>query len=288
MHLQLLLGHHPMEHRNSRRTGVTPVRAGTSTVLWNFLPGGLMRRKARLLVLAPLLTVALLAPAGGASAASDRLPDLAMAKLQRLTTDNTGGRRLLRFTARIVNIGAGPLEIRSQRPTTSSGWSSQQVIYDDAGGSRAADTPSVELIYGGDGHNHWHVKDLERYRLVPLSGSGARIGSKAGFCFFDNYQYKLWLPNAPQVAQYLRSACGRQTSLTLRHGLSVGWGDTYPWSLPDQYIDTTGLPNGNYRLWATADQADLFQESNNANNSTWVDLRIDANGVTVLRKAPNP
>jgi hypothetical protein len=48
------------------------------------------------------------------------------------------------------------------------------------------------------------------------------------------------------------------------------------------------LPNGNYRLWATADQADLFQESNNANNSTWADLRMDANGVTVLRKAPNP
>ena len=247
-----------------------------------------MRRKARLFLLASLVMVALVAPTGRASAASDRLPDLAMAKLQRLTTDNTGGRRLLRFTARIVNIGAGPLEIRSQRPTTSSGWSSQQVIYDDAGGSRSVDTPSVELIYGGDGHNHWHVKDLERYRLVPLSGSGERIGSKAGFCFFDNYQYKLWLPNAPQEAQYLRSACGTLNSRTLRHGLSVGWGDTYPWSLPDQYIDTTGLPNGNYRLWATADQADRFLESNNANNSTWVDLRIDANGVTVLRKAPNP
>ena len=247
-----------------------------------------MRRRTRLFVLASLLTVALLAPVRGASAATDRLPDLAMAKLQRLTTDNADGRRLLRFTARIVNIGAGPLEVRSQRPTTSSGWSSQQVIYNDAGGSRAVDTPSVELIYGGDGHNHWHVKDLERYRLVPLSGSGERIGSKAGFCFFDNYQYKLSMPNAPQTAQYLRSGCGSQTSLTLRYGLSVGWGDTYPWSLPDQYIDITGLPNGDYRLWATADQAGYFLESNNTNNSTWADLRIGANGVTVLRKAPDP
>jgi Lysyl oxidase len=254
----------------------------------DFLPGGSMRRKARLLVLAPLLSVALLAPAGGASAASDRLPDLAMAKLQRLTTDNTGGRRLLRFSSIIVNIGAGPMEIHSQRATTSSSWSSQQVVYDDAGGSRMVATPGVELIYGGDGHNHWHVKDLERYRLVPLSGGGERVSQKAGFCFFDNYQYKLSLPGAPQSAQYPRSACGNQTSRTLRHGLSVGWGDNYQWSLPDQYIDTTGLPNGNYRLWATADQADLFQESNNANNSTWADLRMDANGVTVLRKAPNP
>jgi Lysyl oxidase len=247
-----------------------------------------MRRTARLLVLAPLLTAALLAPAGGASAASDRLPDLAMAKLQRLTTDNTGGRRLLRFSAIIVNIGAGPMEVRSQRPTTSSSWTSQQVIYDDAGGSRTVATPGVQLVYGGDGHNHWHVKDLERYRLVPSGGGSERLGQKSGFCFFDNYQYKLSLPGAPQSVQYPRSACGTQTSKTLRHGLSTGWGDTYQWSLPDQYIDTTGLPDGNYRLWATADQADLFLESNNANNSTWVDLRIDANGVTVLRKAPNP
>jgi hypothetical protein len=247
-----------------------------------------MRRRARLFMLTSLLGLAMLAPAGRASAASDRLPDLAMAKLQNIVTDQADGRRLLRFSAIIVNVGSGPMEVRSQRPNTSSSWSSQQVIYDDAGGSRTVATPAVELIFGGDGHNHWHVKDLERYRLVPAGGTGERVGTKAGFCFFDNYQYKLSLPGAPQAAQYPRTVCGNRYSRTLRHGLSVGWGDKYQWSLPDQYIDTTGLPNGNYRLWATADQADFFQESNDANNSTWADLRIDANGVTVLRKAPNP
>jgi hypothetical protein len=242
-------------------------------------------------LLTSLLALAMLAPAGRASAASDRLPDLAMAKLQNIVTDQADGRRLLRFSAIIVNVGSGPMEVRSQRPNTSSSWSSQQVIYDDAGGSRTVATRGpVELIYGGDGHNHWHVKDVERYSLVPSpSGAGAeRIGQKAGFCFFDNYQYKLSLPGAPQAAQYPRTVCGNRFSKTLRHGLSVGWGDKYQWSLPDQYIDTTGLPDGNYRLSATADQANVFLESNDANNSTWAELRIDANGVTVLRKAPNP
>ena len=248
-----------------------------------------MRRRFRLFMLASLLTVALLAPASGASAASDRLPDLAMAKLQHLVTDSDGSRRLLRFSSIIVNVGPGPMEVRSQRSSTSSAWTSQQVIYDDAGGSRTVATPSVQLVYGGDGHSHWHVKDLERYRLVPTGGGTERTGNKAGFCFFDNYQYKLSLPGAPQTVQYPRTVCGTQTSLTLRHGLSVGWGDNYSWSLPDQYIDTTGLPDGTYRLWATADQANNFLESNESNNSTWADLRIDAvNGVTVLRKAPNP
>ena len=248
-----------------------------------------MRRRSRLLMLASLLTIALLTPATAASAASDRLPDLAMAKLQHLVTDNDGSRRLLRFSSIIVNVGPGPMELRSQRSSTSSTWTSQQVIYNDAGGSRTVNLPSVQLVYGGDGHNHWHVRDLERYSLVPTGGGAERAGNKAGFCFFDNYQYKLSLPGAPQTVKYPRTVCGTQTSLTLRHGLSVGWGDNYSWSLPDQYIDTTGLPDGTYRLWAFADQANNFLESNESNNSTWVDLRIDAvNGVTVLRKAPNP
>jgi len=249
-----------------------------------------MRRPSRLSMLIALSTLALLAPAGSASAASDRLPDLAMAKLQHIVTDNTAdGRRLLRFSAIIVNVGVGPFELRSRRTDTSSSWSSRQVIYNDAGGFRAVGTPSVQLVYGGDGHDHWHVKDLEKYRLVPLDNtSGERIGQKAAFCFLDNYQYKLALTGAPQDPVYRRSACGTRGSLRLKTGLSVGWGDNYQWSLPDQYIDTTGLPNGTYRLWATADQANFFLESNDANNSTWADLRIDASGVTVLRKAPNP
>ena len=38
-------------------------------------------------------------------------------------------------------------------------------------------------------------------------------------------------------------------------GLSVGWGDTYPLTLPDQYIDITAVTPGRYRLNVTADAA---------------------------------
>jgi hypothetical protein len=253
-----------------------------------------MRKTARLWVLVSLLTLALLAPAGSASAASDRLPDLAMARLRHIGTTRTeDGRRLLRFSAIIVNVGVGPFELRSQRPDTSSSWSAQQVIYDTDGVAHTAGTPSVQLVYEGDGHDHWHVKDLETYQLAPLpDGNGnhspSRIGQKVGFCFFDNYQYKPWLPGAPWYLEYGRPGCGTRSSVRLRNGLSVGWGDLYHRSLPGQYIDITGLPNGLYRLSATADQANFFLERNDANNSTWVDLRIRARGVTVLRRAPSP
>ena len=248
-----------------------------------------MRRAARLSLLVSLLTLGLLAPGGQASAASDRLPDLAMAKLRHIGTKTVDGRRLLRFSAIIVNVGDGPFELRSRRTTTHSRWSTRQVIHDDAGGSRSVATPPVRLVYAGDGHNHWHVKDLEQYRLVPLgSTGGSRIGQKVGFCFFDNYEYRLSLPDAPEDPVYGHRACGTRDSVGLSNGLSVGWGDIYHRSLPGQSIDITDLPEGPYRLWATADQADVFWESNDANNETWADLWIDASGVRVLRKAANP
>jgi hypothetical protein len=248
-----------------------------------------MFRRTWLLVVGLLLVLASIVLAAPVGAATDKLPDLAMARLRAVQIENTAdGRRLLRFSAVIVNIGVGTFELRAQRSSTTSAWSGQQVIFDDAGGSRTVAT-TAQFIYGGDGHNHWHVKDLETYELVR-SDNGVLVGTgaKSGFCFFDNYQYKLTLPGAPQSAVYNRTGCGKQTSLSLKTGLSVGWGDIYTYRLPDQYIDITGLAPGRYRLWATADPGNWFQESNNANNATWADLQLTGTGVTLLARAPNP
>jgi hypothetical protein len=51
--------------------------------------------------------------------AADRLPDPGMAWLSDLTIDNTtDGRRRLRFTTTIVNIGAGAFELHGKRAST--------------------------------------------------------------------------------------------------------------------------------------------------------------------------
>ena len=39
---------------------------------------------------------------------------------------------------------------------------------------------------------------------------------------------------------------------------------------------------GRYRLRATADADNWFAETNNANNGTWVDLRLTGAGVRVV------
>jgi hypothetical protein len=218
------------------------------------------------------------------ASAADRLPDLAMMKLRDLNIENTpDGRRLLRFTTIIINIGVGKFELWGQRANTSEPLMSvSQRIFDDAGGYRDRPTNAV-MYYAGDGHTHWHVKNLENYALIRLD-NGAKVGTgaKRGFCFFDNYIYNLTYAGAPQSPFY--KGCGKSPGALgpLRTGLSVGWGDSYGWRLPDQFIDITGLTSGQYRLRAIADYNRWFTESIETNNSTTVDIRLQGNSITIL------
>jgi hypothetical protein len=58
-------------------------------------------------------------------------------------------------------------------------------------------------------------------------------------------------------------------------------GDTYRYSLRDQYIDVTGLGPGRYRLLATADFNNWFLESDETNNATWVDIQLRGKGNSI-------
>jgi len=247
-------------------------------------------------ILTSVLAAVLVAPLAStientpAAAATDRLPDLGMARLANLKIERSNGRNLLRFDATIVNVGAGSFEaIGSNRNSSNNPITMDTVtqrIYDDAGGYRTVPTAAT-MFYAGDGHTHWHVKNLESYEL-DRSDNGAKVGTgaKSGFCFFDNVRYKLTLPGAPQSAAYTGCANGQPAATQVKMGLSVGWGDLYSANLPDQYIDVTGLTAGRYRLKATADPSNWFTESNDNNNTTWADIQIKGRGVKVVGYGP--
>ena len=233
------------------------------------------------LVLAIGVALPLAALASPAKAASDLLPDLRMAHLTDLKIEKTSdGRKLLRFSSLVVNTGAGPVEVRGERTATGTPtMTTAQRIFDDAGQHRDVPTDAV-MYFGGDGHNHWHVRDLETFELKHLrKGSKVGTGAKHGFCFSDNYRY-----GSEQDPHY--TSCGQSTDLEVTMGLSVGWADLYRYSLPDQYIDITGLGRGRYRLEGTADADNWFQESEESNNSTWVDIRIRHGRAKVVGYGP--
>jgi Lysyl oxidase len=217
-----------------------------------------------------------------ALAATDRLPDLRVAPLAdfRITTEN--GRRLLRFTAMMVNVGQGHFELRGQRDSLSDPTMSiNQVIYNSTGGSRQVAT-DAEGRYSGDGHDHWHVQQMMSYSLWPVAGPTSFLrGAKVGFCFLDTDPWNLSLPGARQSSYYRNSWCGTQATLSNRVGISLGWGDKYRWSIAFQWIDITGLAAGDYYVRTVVDEPNHFVETNNANNCTWIRIRIPATGTTV-------
>src|SRR5215208_5100784 len=133
------------------------------------------------------------------AAVTDKLPDFGMYKLTNIQlkkcADKTGdcafaGQLQLRFDTRIVNTGAGAFEAHGSPPDTSTPTMSvTQRIFDDAGGYRNVPT-TAQMYYAGDGHNHWHLKDLESYTLTRLdNGVKVGTGAKEGFCFSDNYRF---------------------------------------------------------------------------------------------------
>jgi hypothetical protein len=224
------------------------------------------------------------------------LPDIGIRTLRQFTIANptTGqfaGRKLLKFPAVTANVGDGPLEIHGQRSTsTSTDWlGSQRVKNTDGTWTMLPPTPGATFVFGGDGHNHWHIKDFDEYELLNSGGTVIERGEKHGFCFEDNTGYRDWpgkgtngTPSSPVYTPAQSCTVGQPQATQTLHGLSVGWSDTYPASLPDQAIDVTGLANGEYTVRVTADWQHLWAEKNEGNNSATARIRITGNSVTLL------
>jgi hypothetical protein len=240
---------------------------------------------------ASLVVVLAVAASRPAQAAADALPDLGMLHPKGLEIVTVGDQKQLRFASIIVNVGAGPFELHGRDLDASTDphtmTTVEQRIFDDAGNISRNVPTSAKMEFGGDGHNHWHVQNLEDFELVRLD-NGSKVGTfeKRGFCFFDNFDY---VADEPYVYRQNRGACGGGASATqTMMGLSVGWGDKYGKRLPDQHIDITGLVAGSYRLIGRADPSGWFVESDNTNNVSWVDIQLTSdNRVRITARGPS-
>jgi hypothetical protein len=244
-------------------------------------------RLLRLALATALVVPAFAVPAGrpaSVQASGGLLPDLSMAPLSDFRIETVNGRRLLRFTAMMINIGDGHFEVRGSRPNTSQPMTMSQVIYETTSRSSpvAQQFPTNAVArYSGDGHNHWHVQEMTRYDMWGASGTFR--GAKIGLCFLDSDPWNTSLPG--EVGSYYRGAmCSTNPSaLSNRMGVSVGWGDEYEWYLAWQWVDITGVPGGTYTVRAKADPYGFFLEKNETNQCAWarVSFTTSSNAVSV-------
>jgi hypothetical protein len=222
-----------------------------------------------------------------------RLPNLKVLPLGHLTVETVDGQRLLRFTTIAVNRGPGPFELRGSRPSTNvEAMHIDQVIYEQGGGRHRRHTGAI-ATYAGDGHDHWHVQNVTSYEMWRVGETDRTLrGVKIGLCFFDNYAWRLGLPGAPPSAHYSSTGCARsRLALRIHAGISVGWGDNYPWNFAYQWIDITEMPGGTYMVRTTVDQPNWYREDGGFDNCVWVRVRISAPGtgnrVRVLDRGVN-
>jgi hypothetical protein len=231
--------------------------------------------------------------ARAAAPSAPLLPDLTMPALTDIygASRQGSGKAQIFFTANIANIGAGPFMLRATRDGTGSPWRVAQTFRERGGGVSERETPAT-LVWGGHGHNHWHVRLGASYRLYKAGGTTpVRTYAKVGYCFFDQVAFRPSLPRAPRVPVFPADTCSGRERVELQMGISPGWADPYSWTLPDQRIDITGLPDGRYRLVAVADPQNWFRESNEHDNTTWVDLQVKTSvsppTVKVVRVGPH-
>jgi hypothetical protein len=203
------------------------------------------------------------------------LPDFAPMPPEDIHTKVIGGSWTVEFSSALVNVGDGDFHATADKGLDGEWRMTQDFEHADGGASH--EPSDAEPVWGGDGHEHWHVRRYVTYHLYALDDAGKESGDprtdhKVGFCIYDFKRADLDL--GPEDAVYEREGCGSRDSTHLIMGLSPGWIDYYHWNLPGQSIPIDGLPDGDYRIYAVADEEGVFQEETTDNNRTWVDFAL--------------
>ncbi len=210
---------------------------------------------------------------------SDVLPDLVPLAPYELRYDTLNGRTILRFTATFWNSGDAALELTANGGSGSTDESVDtfQKIYQKDGTARLAEVG--EFLWHSV-HGHYHFANFADYTLFPalaseFKTSNPTVTEKTTFCMRDDLAIDTSLPGAPDAKGY--TICGKN-----RQGVSVGWADRYPSSLPDQYIDVNDVTPGIYRLSFVVDPSARFTEKN-VNNNTSATI-VELNPATHLAR----
>lgn len=216
--------------------------------------------------------------------ATDLLPDMIVdtARLQDyvLVKNVIPGRVHIRFTNATANIGQGPLFIYPGAATANTQPVFQRIFLSQ-GGFR--DREAGVFVFHPT-HNHFHFGAWAQYSIravLPGDGIGPvlREGGKTSFCLLDSSRYTGPGNVASATRQFV--TCGSSTQ-----GISVGWEDLYSRTLPDQWIDITGLAPGEYWLESIVDPKNQVEESDETNNVGRIKINLTADILPVPDEIP--
>jgi Lysyl oxidase len=217
----------------------------------------------------------------GRSLPGDVLPDLRVEPSRTVELAAAGGRRKLRFSTDVTNLGPGPLELVPRKEDcdrdgkSSNERTAYQSIRSEVSGFRHLRAGC--MVFHAD-HGHWH---FERFVSAQLrrAGDGRLVAArnKVSFCLEDS----LRSARVPEALADEERFAGCASDATM--GISAGWTDHYDPDLSGQSIDVGHVPPGLYRLVLRADPENRLVERNERNNHGAVALRLRRDG---LRRVP--
>jgi hypothetical protein len=217
--------------------------------------------------------------AGAAAAPSELLPDLDQETPRDLHVRLEQGSWRLGFWSAALNVGAGPLTVRGHRPSRRQPQMTVDQIVHRADGSRRRYRGAGAMRYvRSRDHAHWHYLGFERYELLELRPAGHLLiarDRKTGFCLGDRYEAVQRMHRMPAKPVY-RGRCGlhKRGLLSIRRGISVGYGDDYPAFLEGQSLPLHDLPAGEYLLVHRVNTDGLLRERTLANNAASVRIAL--------------
>jgi hypothetical protein len=220
----------------------------------------------------------MLALAALVAALAAQLPDLDQAAPRAVSVVARDHRLLIVFASAVDNVGRGALVVEGRRAgRVMKTW---QVV-----GRRRYRLPVPFRYVRSETHQHWHLPGFERYELRRV-GDGSLVGHdrKTGFCLRDAYETRA-LNRKPVWA----AECGRRRpgALTLREGISPGFGDDYVPEKEGQAIEVTAVRPGRYILVHRANPDRILRERSYANNAASVLIELCGRQVEILARCPD-
>ncbi|NUP13693.1 MAG: hypothetical protein HOW73_47260 [Polyangiaceae bacterium] len=151
----------------------------------------------------------------------------------------SGRRHLLQFESRIENHGPGHLNHGIE-----------------------ANNPLFEL---DECHGHYHFLDFSDYKLVDDTGAVVAQGHKQSFCIVDISPLDQGNPAPHGQPPPGSSGC---------NFLSAGWADVYGVGTPCQWVDVTGVPEGDYTLVLAVNPLGKVVEGDVSNNTVEIAVHV--------------
>jgi hypothetical protein len=208
----------------------------------------------------------------------------------RLLRDDSTGRVIIRFSNAIANLGPGTLELRGRMDSSTGVVDVSQRIFTNALEDDVTyQENGVGQFHFHDEHEHWHWDGFSLYEVYSILPDGSLeelifSSDKVGYCLRDDGRVEDLIENNPsefptQERRY--QGCGPAIQ-----GLSIGWADIYAHDTPGQWVDVTGLPEGEiYALLSTTDPYNLIHEVDKTNNTTTIYFRLHVTQVETIASA---